>query len=636
MTYLVLEGKAHHREHLAELLWDNPNAHGNLRVELARLKQQYAQLFPARQSLLSLACETDLERLLRLAPQISAQELSEWLSMLRGPPLSGLEDLGSLKFRAWVDQRKSQINDQLERVLTQVYRRFERLGQKQAAELVLARADLLGLGLIEDGELSARPVGSSGPAQLQFQWPDTVEAFRTVFQQAHAAPQLVLFRGHSDAQRAVLRAAVAGTPWKVIQLQGSVQPKLLRAALIQHLSRLVSPERAAALPPSLHSDGDLVQMAELLERVAGPVVIAVHDAAAANDWVSNGVRFALDLPLPLVLVLSTPLRRSPRALYSALGQVDWARTHYISMAPLGIQGVLQALDWAGEVHPNRWAQAAHLAQQSEGSPLYVQSLHQSPNNRSRMPDEVRSVFLSELSDLPDDLLDGLSQLAQLHDRFEPKVAEAVWGDPAPRLLREAVRHHLLVPAGSIETVRLPELTHRPSDAEHHLTFASETMRVAVAGRLPAHERQVVRRQLADLLGGETATPLAHTVLPVPLGALSLPVPAPPRPAQIQLLPRAPMLPSMNQPRRELQTANGYRIALEGGLLEVLRRGRRGPAPAVGAYLARNSGACLSLDAGGPHRRVEPFRCRPGCGPSLRLLRAHRYGRPPVLFHCPNA
>lgn len=595
MTYLTLEGKPHHRERLAELLWDTPNAQGNLRVELTRLKQQHAGLFPSRQPMLGLSCPTDLEQLLGQAPQVSAQGIGEWLSALRGPPLSGLEDLGSLEFRAWVDQRKSQINDQLEGVLTQVYRRLERQGNPQAAEQVLARADLLGLNVQGAEERSAHSAEPLGPAPLHFQWQGTVEAFRSVFQQALHAPQLVLFQGHSGSQRALLQTAVAGTPWQAIQLQGSGQKNLLRAALIQHLSRLLPPEKATQQPitthASTHGDGDLIQMADLLERAATPVVIAVHDAAEASDWVKSGVRFALDLPLPLVLVLSSPLQRSPQALQTALGQVDWARTHRIVMPPLGTGGMLQAIGVGPQAQGtgDSWALAARLAQQSEGSPLYAQALYQHPGSQSRMPDEVRSVLLSELSYLPEEMLDGLSRLAQIHDRFEPDVAAAVLGDPAPHLLSEAVKHRLLLGVGPSETVRLPGLSHRPSDAEQHLAFASETLRVALAGLLPAPERQLVRRRLAELsraqclpLQRPPLTPSEHPLSGITLSEAVSPsdvaLHPPVRPTRIQALPRAPVGWASGQPRRETKTANGYRVALEGGLLEVLRRGRRGPPP----------------------------------------------------------
>lgn len=606
MTYLALEGRAHHRERLAELLWDSPKGQGNLRVELTRLRQQHVHLFPSRQPMMSLTCSTDLEQVMRQAPQISAQGVGEWLSVLRGPPMSGLEDLGSLEFRAWVDQRKSQINDQLEGVLTQVYRRFERQGEQQAAGLVQARADLLGLNLqgaerqgayLQGAEGLSNRADLPGPSAVRFQWPDTVAAFRAVFQLAQQAPQLVLLQGHSGSRRGVLQAAVAGTPWQAVQLQGSAQKNLLRAALIQHLSRLVPSGKAAAPPPSAHGDSDLIQMADLLERAAVPIVIAVHDADAASDWVSSGVRFALDLPLPLVLVLCTPLQRSPQALQSALGQVDWGRTHRISMPPLGIQGVAQALRGLHPPQPpgegDAWTAAARLAQQSEGSPLYAQALYRHPGSQSRMPDEVRSVMLSELSYLPEDVLDGLSRLAQIPDRFEPDVAAAVLGDPAPRLLSEAVKHRLLLGAGPTEIVRLPELTHRPSDAHHHLTFASETLRVALAGLLPALERQVVRRQLADFSRVPPLTSAPESVPPCPAlvdsaplnsglvhSASISPLPDPPLspPVRVQAVLRAPGGSGLEQPRRELRTANGYRVALEGGMLEVLRRGRGGPPP----------------------------------------------------------
>ncbi|MFC6667478.1 hypothetical protein ACFP9V_20440 [Deinococcus radiopugnans] len=40
LSYLTLEGRPYHREHLAGLLWETPDALRNLRVELTRLKSR--------------------------------------------------------------------------------------------------------------------------------------------------------------------------------------------------------------------------------------------------------------------------------------------------------------------------------------------------------------------------------------------------------------------------------------------------------------------------------------------------------------------------------------------------------------------------------------------------------------------
>ncbi|THF69532.1 hypothetical protein E7T06_11515 [Deinococcus sp. Arct2-2] len=144
-------------------------------------------------------------------------------------------------------------------------------------------------------------------------------------------------------------------------------------------------------------------------------------------------------------------------------------------------------------------------------------------------------------------------------------------------------------------MRLPELTHRPSDAESHLTFASETLRVALAGLLPAPERQVVRRQWADLLraqrpfrtplsaGGSAEDAVCESAVPevskvAPAEAATPSNPAVSRFTRVQVQPRAPLGLALDQPRREIRTANGYRIALASGMLEVLRRGLGGPPP----------------------------------------------------------
>jgi len=75
LTYLVLERQAHHREHLAELLWDTADPLRNLRVELARLKRDGVTTFPERQPMLHFACLTDLDPWTEAAPQVDDAHL---------------------------------------------------------------------------------------------------------------------------------------------------------------------------------------------------------------------------------------------------------------------------------------------------------------------------------------------------------------------------------------------------------------------------------------------------------------------------------------------------------------------------------------------------------------------------------
>jgi len=665
VSYLALEGKPHHREHLAELLWTTPDALANLRVELARLRQHQPMLFAARQPMLSLDCPTDARSFFEALPELTEERLGEWLSRLRGPVLGGLEDLGSVEFQIWVDHQKQLVNDRLEDVLSQLHARFERSGRGYAAELVRARAESVGLPL--------HVVAPPAPLNLDFKWPATVEHIRAVLQGAQGAPQLILLQGHLGFRRAVLEAAAENTPWHTVQLQGSAEQRLVQAALRQQLNHFMPPGLQLSQLPNASSAETLMQMGELVTRTAKPLIIALHDAAPAGSWLVNAVRYALDLPTPLVLVLSISLLRSLDQLAASLGQLDWSRVHIVRMTPLGIRAVTEALMLRTPAAHHQigsqetlWIQAARLAQQSDGSAVYLRSALLAPVLPAPpdIPDTVRAVVLSQLADLPNELRESLSKLAQIHDRFSPATAAALLGDQAPWVLAEASRHQLLLNASSSESVRLPGLTYRSDDAEDHLTFTSELLRAVLAGTLPAPERRRLREILAEVLmplqpeasrwyvqlvrgAAQRRRPVA--TVDHGLALLDLLDPAPPElaqpdtprhaswPAPVAQTSAQRALPPQSgpQPRREVRSVNGYRVALEGGFLEVLRRGHQGQPPQLalhfGEVLAGRWTLVARLDVlrSAPYSLTLPVYAlgvRTGTGPR------HLYSVEPVADH----
>lgn len=613
--------------------------------------------------MLSLSGEVDAQLAFKAWPELTEHQLSEWLSRLRGPPLSGLEDTGSTEFQTWVDHQKKSINDQLEAALSQLYARFERAGRGYAAELIRARAELIGLPLHASETVI--------PPELDFEWPSTVDAVRSVLQRAQSAPQLILLHGHLGFRRAVLEAAAENTPWHTVQLQGSADKRLVQAALSQQLNQLTAPHLQVHQPQAASTTGELMLMGELVTRSAKPMLIAVHDAAAAGPWLIHAVRYALDLPAPLVIALSLPLLRSLGQLSASLGQLDWGRVHTLRMTPMGIGAVARALARRAQSRDQAaWSQtgdaqipdiqisdtqmpdtqtldvqppdtqmlrrqAAWLAQQSEGSPLYLRSLLLTPAPLSSpaVPETVRNILLSQLADLSPELRGGLVKLAQIQGRFSPGAAAALLGQQAELVLAQATEHELLLNSGVSETVWLPSLSYQADDAEDHLTFASELLRAALAGSLPAPERRRLREILVELfmpLQPEVSQWYARRVRSA--AQLSGPNPDSPRAdlprldsprsnsphsnslssnaasAQGQSLTLTELLgppeispqvlsadlgepspifqpaqrasdPSPGPgPRREIRSANGYRVALEGGFLEVLRRGQQSQPP----------------------------------------------------------
>lgn len=611
--------------------------------------------------MLSLRCETDLDRWRREPEPQQERDLLAWLAPLRGPALSGLEDLGSAAFRGWVDQRRSVIHDQVEERLSSAHARFGRLGQPGAAELIRARAERLGL------ELRAHPPAPPS-SELSFEWPEQERALREVMERAARTPQLALLQGHGGTRRSLLGRLVQGTPWYAVQVQCSSQALLL-SALAQQLTRALPPEQRP--PPTflLAADPDaaLIQVAALMTQAGVPLLIALHNVDEVPAWLRHLLLFWLDLPLPLALVLTTTSARGLAELRLALGQVSARRLHCVTLPPLGVAQVMRGLA-AREAAPSptaappetaqaaagrpaasssaRRAHATRLVQLSEGLPLYVNALAQNARAQgetpgealgARLPAAVRDLLLADLARLPSAARGGLARLAQVYGRFDPALAAALLGEAAPEVLRVGTQAGLLAAASAREQLSLPELDSRSDDAETGLTFASEITRSALAGTLPAAERHALRAALAGLL---VQTDPARSLLyatraqrPDLAAAARAALPALPAPRCLGTAAPADEPPTTAHPRREAFTPGGYRVTLECGFLHVLRRGHPGPPPLLTLTLpgAGGGGAwtlVARLDVPEQARRdgeafPPPFALGVRCGPGPRTVYASR-------------
>ncbi|GGL91877.1 hypothetical protein GCM10010840_32510 [Deinococcus aerolatus] len=590
LTYLALEGRPHHREHLAGLLWDTSDALRNLRVELARLKGRGIDPFPARQPMLSLGCATDLDSWLAIPQPTQERDLLGWLAPLRGPALSGLEDLGSSAFRGWVDQQRQAIHDRVEERLQLTYSRLEEQGLSASAELVRARADLMGLAL------SARPA-SAPPAALTFRWPAQEEQLRQVLARAGRSPQLVLLQGHSETRRALLERMVQNTSWSAVQLRASTRQPLLLAALAQHLWQFVPVDQRAQthLPHGQNPETDLIELGQVMVALGRPLMIALHDVAYPGqwpDWLEPMLSFLLDLPLPLVLVLSTTWPALASGLRPALSQLVGPRLHTVTLPPLSVHDLMRSLEAQGSagLAGTQRARATRVVQCSEGLPVYVRALlgeKDTPlQHDARVPRQVSDWLLADLAGVSILERERLARLAQVYGRFDVVLASTLLGECAPATLGVGLQAGLLAPAGTAEDLTLPHLDYRSSDAENHLIFASDVVRSALAATLPATERHALRATLAAVLvSSQPALGLVYaTRAALPELVQTARRALPPRSAacdrRASAAPATPAEepPGRAHPRHEVRTPNGYRVGLDSCFLEVMRRGPPGSPP----------------------------------------------------------
>lgn len=612
LTYLSLEGQPHHREHLAELLWNHSGALRNLRVELTRLRQQQLALFPERQPMLSLSCDTDLARLRAAAPTLSEQQLPGWLAQIRGLPLGGLDDLGSPTFQEWVTRQRLRLCEHLEDLLGEVQLRFAQRGRLQAVEQIRGRAAQLDLRL---PPVSGAPAPAGAPSHFSF--PAQEGELRRVLERADRSPQIVYLSGPSGAKRPLVEAAARGGDWRTLHLQVTAQPRLFQATLVQQLAQAL-PALSGELLGTLnrlgsHHSLDLIRLAQVLMQADTPLLLSLN-LTQAEPWFTSGLHFALSGRCPLTLILTSSSSDVLEEVRQQLGPVSLERMHRLALPSVGTAGLLpvlgeqvlgeqvsgeQELDDPGlgnAATPGRarvsaddlYRRAAQLSARTEGWPLYLRSLlSQTPESdlmtaKARTA-EMASARLAELQHLSAPVRRGLSVLAQVHDRFGPALVSELLGPLAEEVLHVGAQQGVLVPAQLEEEVELPGLLTWISDAEPHLAFASEITRAALAGRLTPAERHDLRRRLAALAWPDSPALSAHYAERAGLNdfaaqaraAVELPEMAPPRLPAAQSVP-VPL--GTATPRREVRTPGGYRVALEHGRLEVLRRGRPGPTP----------------------------------------------------------
>lgn len=626
LTYLALERAPQHREHLADLLWERADALGNLRVELARLRSAGLDLFPARQPMLSVQAELDLDAWLLAGEGVTERDLADWLSRARGLPLSGLEDLGSRAFQEWIETQRWAICERLEDLLSRVYTRFLEAGRSQAAEMVRVKAEVLG---VEPVRLSPR----RSPGAVHFDRPAERARLTGALRAARVEPQLVLLTGRQGTgKRSFLQEVVSGGEWLLVQVAAAPQRRLTQAAIAQSLTRVAPPETRRVLQDILLNPGDLdaelVRLGSVMVSLGQGLVLAIHGIEQAEGELGASLDYLLDLPMPLVVVITAGEAGQLSRLARNLERVETSRVHRLELGPVSTHSVLRVLRAQGEGtdEDGLYARAARLVQQTEGWPLHMRALLERPVNlglgRAPLPEGVREELRGEILDWPPQLAHDLAQLSLVYSGIDEPLASMLLGRPAGEVLHEAAARGILGPASPSELVRLPELTHLPSDLETRLGFTREPLRTVLAGTLTGPQRGALRVKLADWFfesqpglsalyaeraGLDDLARLARETYHARLG------PDHPRllrpgalPAELRLVEPPPTL---ERARAEIKTPGGYRVGLEEGWLDVTRFGCFAPPPLLRLQLPPT--------ARGPWRlvmRLDVFRSGAETGP----------------------
>ncbi|MBB5233872.1 hypothetical protein HNQ09_001310 [Deinococcus budaensis] len=545
ISYLAIEKLPQHRERLADLLWTTAEARKNLRVELARIRTAGLNLFPASRQLLYLENVTNDFELWhsRLGQDLNQAQLAEWLAMLRGFPLSGLEDLGSSTFQEWVDQQRWVISQQIEDGLSRMYWQYAQRQQTWAMRLIAARADTLGYELGDAPVLSAAvpaPAAAAAPAavpvfpaaaelrarELHFGRGPEEEILRDLLQKS-GAPQVVVMHGPPGVGKSYLADRLAdqhsGLTLRVPSMRSG---RLVLASLAQGLIGHCDPECSEALrrmllaPTSLEED--LVKVAVALGKLSRPALLVFDQAHAAPADLAPLISYLLEVPAdgPRLFLLLSRQRPAQAPLTRALrGRAPgmYAELEVPPLTQASVQQVLEAR-FPSEAASGRHSDAARLLQRSEGNPLHLLSLLDEQQGGpqgggTHFPQAVRDIYHAEIDQWPPALMEAMGRLSAIYGPFDGQVAGAALGealaDSADTLLYTALDRQILREVEPGGALSLPDLRTLPDPdrPETLYAFASEGLRIALASRSPQLVRQDVRRRLAAVLG-ETAPGLA--------------------------------------------------------------------------------------------------------------------------------
>lgn len=532
ITYLALERLPQHRERLADLLWSTAEARKNLRVELARIRSAGLDIFPRSRQLLYLEhVTTDLELWRsRLSSGMDQPELAHWLAMLRGLPLSGMEDLGSTALQEWVDQQRCTLEEQVEQVLEQAHRRFQDDNKVWATRIIHARAAALGYHLDVPVVDTARPPARTapepvlptvdeltGPHDTEDGLPEEEHLLVRALERARTQPQVIVVHGPLGSGKSHLaERALQAQDWLTVRVRSTRLSRLVIASIAQELSRLADASDADTLRRLLLQPGtleeDTVKLATLMARMPAPVALVLDHTQSAPVELASLLEFMLmapcSAPRAVILLSRTPPAKSPLCR-SVMRRLEPGQSTQIEMSPLSVRGVERILRDRTSGHATV-ERAAELLQRSEGNVLHLLSLldqeqQVTGHTGQRLPGAVREHYAGEIDGWPEPLREALGCLSVINGDFDLHLMRAALDAPSlaftQSVLKEALDRTCLIECEPDAPLAYPALSapdaRRPGQEVY--AFRSEGLRVSVAGSIPHEQRQAVRRRLAAAL-----------------------------------------------------------------------------------------------------------------------------------------
>lgn len=519
LTYLALEGRPMHRSTVAELLWPGGRGLASLRVELSKLRAQGLDLAPGGGPLLRFTAGTDLEELAAEAAAATVPHLA-----LNGPPLGGLDDPGNPALQTWLDTQRQRLD-----------------GRRQAVRRQQAASP---------GDSPPERLEGSAVAWLAGRFAPELRATQEL---ARREPQVLLYTARSGhGTRATLRSVLESQDWPYVELDAVADPRLLLTSLLLRLRTLLPPEAHARLGKLLEEGPSVPHLVSglsgLLIGHGQPLVIALHRAevgAGPDDLLP----FALNWPLPLVLLLATTPCREDALARAVRQQFGGGRLRVFRASPLPSAALPDP------------APALALIRHSEGwltalRPLL--RLREPWPPRVRLTPAVQGDLLAEVEQALPGAARALAPLAALPSPFSAEQALGHLPLPAAEgrpLLDSALRLGVLERVPPVLHADLPDLRGRLPDGEHPLAFGSELTRCALAATLEGAARAALRGQPRRGWAAQDPPPR---------------LPTGPQPGETAA-------PTRGEFRRTAALPGGYRAEQWDGQLTLLRLGAEGHA-----------------------------------------------------------
>ncbi len=633
LAYLALEKQPQHREHLAGLLWDNLEARQNLRVELSRIRASGLKLFPNSVQLLSLeGAHTDLD-LWESQTQIGFEDadLPHWLSKLRGLPLEGLEEVGGADFRDWVYQQTTLLTDRIETALRRMHGHYLKRKMIQAAEMIQAKAERLGIE-IQGEHAPVLPPASSSFSGLHFSRPEEENLLRSALERSMAGPLLVNIRGGSGSGKSHLARWLSQySGWLTLEISSVRSSRLALASLASSLQDHVSSHLQDVLRAVLFNPGpleeDLIRVAAVMAQLGRPMLMVVENAQVAPVEFATLLEFLLrHVPRLLVMVLSRDESHGLSELSRSLSR----RLEVHQRLDLQLKSLTLESVETGLLHHDpslsreaRLAYANQLLQRSDGNIKHLIALLEQDMlflREAALPADILDSYLGEAGGWPEELQKAMRYLSVVHTVFDEPLAQKLlecMGIRAPRgCLNEALERGILLEAQVGRTLAFPYWTPISDLQQPHtrFEFRLESLRITLASTLSQPVRQEIRRHLAHLLTELDPGLACYYARRAGLDSeaeqlyrryqATLPEDSPLR-AGIPLPHLLDYRPNASEPSSSSLTLpvlreQGYQVALERGWLTVRRRGRYGHADTLNLLfsLPSNSGTALELGRGG--------------------------------------